>query len=74
MDAIQQVFVDGSDAVVNGRIGNSFTWATNLPRIDRRSLPGQHRVGSMGHMVAGVVGAAQAQNSKAVAIVGDESV
>lgn len=74
MDAIQRVFVDGSDAVVMAESGNSFTWATNLLRIDK---PNRYRVstgvGSMGHMVAGVVGAAQARNGKAVAIVGDGS-
>ena len=74
MDAIQRVFVDGSDAVIMAESGNSFTWATNLLRIDQ---PNRYRVsigvGSMGHMVAGVVGAAQARNGKAVAITGDGS-
>ena len=74
MAAIQRVFVDGSDAVIMAESGNSFTWATNLLRIDQRN---RYRVstgvGSMGHMVAGVVGAAQARNGKAVAITGDGS-
>lgn len=74
MAAIQRVFVDGSDAVIMAESGNSFTWATNLLRIDQ---PNRYRVstgvGSMGHMVAGVVGAAQARNGKAVAITGDGS-
>ncbi|WP_250123576.1 scytonemin biosynthesis protein ScyA [Chroococcidiopsis sp. CCMEE 29] len=74
MDAIQRAIVEGSDAVVLAESGNSFTWATHLLRIDR---PNRYRVstgvGSMGHMVAGVVGAAQARHGKAVAIVGDGS-
>jgi acetolactate synthase-1/2/3 large subunit len=74
MDAIQRVFVDGSDAVIMAESGNSFTWATHMLRIDK---PNRYRVstgvGSMGHNVAGVVGAAQARNGKAVAIVGDGS-
>lgn len=72
LDAIQRVFVEGSDAIIMAESGNSFTWATNLLRIDK---PNRYRVstgvGSMGHMVAGVIGAAQARNGKALAIVGD---
>ena len=72
MDAIQRIFVEGSDAVIMAESGNSFTWATHLLRIDK---PNRYRVstgvGSMGHMVTGVVGTAQARNGKAVAIVGD---
>ncbi len=74
MEAIQQVIVEGSDAVIMAESGNSFTWATHMLRIDK---PNRYRVstgvGSMGHMVAGVVGAAQARHGKAVAIVGDGS-
>jgi len=74
MDAIQRAIVEDSDAVILAESGNSFTWATHLLRIDR---PNRYRVstgvGSMGHMVAGVVGAAQARHGKAVAIVGDGS-
>lgn len=74
MDAIQRAIVDGSDAVIMAESGNSFTWATHMLRIDK---PNRYRVstgvGSMGHNVAGVVGAAQARNGKAVAIVGDGS-
>ena len=74
LDAIQRVFVEGSDAIIMAESGNSFTWATNLLRIDQ---PNRYRVstgvGSMGHMVAGVVGAALVRNGKAVAITGDGS-
>lgn len=74
MEAIQRVFVNGSDAVIMAESGNSFTWATHYLSIDKTN---RYRVstgvGSMGHMVAGVVGAAQARNGKAVAITGDGS-
>ncbi len=72
MEAIQQVIVDGSDAVVMAECGNSFTWSTNILRF---SSANRYRVstgvGAMGHAVTGVVGAAQVRNGKAVAIVGD---
>ncbi|MEM6402169.1 MAG: scytonemin biosynthesis protein ScyA [Cyanobacteria bacterium P01_D01_bin.116] len=72
MEAIQHVIVDGSDAVVMAECGNSFTWSTNLLRFSQAN---RYRVstgvGAMGHAVTGVVGAAQARNGKAVAIVGD---
>ncbi|WP_347276831.1 scytonemin biosynthesis protein ScyA [Trichocoleus sp. FACHB-40] len=72
MDAIQRIIVEGSDAIVMAECGNSFTWATHLLRFSQSN---RYRVstgvGSMGHTVAGVVGAAQARNGKAVAIVGD---
>lgn len=72
MNAIQRAIVDGSDAVIMAESGNSFTWATHMLRIDK---PNRYRVstgvGSMGHVVTGVVGAAQARNGKAVAIAGD---
>lgn len=72
MSAIQQIIVAGSDAVVLAESGNSFTWATHLLQFNQ---PGRYRVstgvGAMGHAVTGVVGAAQARNGKAVAIVGD---
>jgi thiamine pyrophosphate-dependent acetolactate synthase large subunit-like protein len=74
MEAIQQVIVQGSDATILAESGNSFTWATHMLRIDR---PNRYRVstgvGSMGHMAAGVVGAAQARQGKAAVIVGDGS-
>ena len=72
MDAIQQVIIEGSDAVVMTESGNSFAWGIHLLRFAK---PGRFRVstgfGSMGHFVTGVVGAALARNGKAVAIVGD---
>jgi len=72
MDAIQQVIIEGSDAVVMTESGNSFAWGIHLLRFAK---PGRFRVstgfGSMGHFVTGVVGAALARNRKAVAIVGD---
>lgn len=72
MAAIQKVIVEGSDAVVMAECGNSFTWSTNLLRFSETN---RYRVstgvGAMGHAATGVVGAAQARNGKAVAIVGD---
>lgn len=72
MNMIQQVIVDGSDAVVMAEGGNSFAWAINLLQFREAS---RFRVstgfGSMGHTVTGVVGAALARKGKAVAIVGD---
>lgn len=72
MDAIQQVIIEGSDAVVMTESGNSFAWGIHLLRFAK---PGRFRIstgfGSMGHFVTGVVGAALARNGKAVAIVGD---
>ncbi len=72
MEAIQDVIVDGSDAVVMAECGNSFTWSTNLLQFKQAN---RYRVstgvGAMGHAVTGVVGAASARNGKAVAIVGD---
>ncbi|MEH2240210.1 ScyA-related TPP-binding enzyme [Nostoc sp.] len=72
MDAIQQVIVERSDAVVMAESGNSFAWGIHHLQFTK---PGRFRVstgfGSMGHFVTGVVGAALARNGKAVAIVGD---
>ena len=74
MQAIQRVVVEGSDAVVLSECGNSFTWTTNMLRFPQAN---RYRVstgvGSMGHNVTGVVGAAKGHNGKAVAIVGDGS-
>ena len=70
MEAIQRVVVDGSDAIVLSESGNSFTWTTNMLRFPQAN---RYRVstgvGSMGHNVTGVVGAAR--QGKAVAVVGD---
>lgn len=72
MDAIQQVIVSGSEALVMAEPGNSFAWATHRLRF---ATPGRYRgssgFGAMGHFVTGVVGAALARNGKAIAIVGD---
>ena len=74
MQAIQSIVVDNSDAVVLSESGNSFTWTTNMLRFPQAN---RYRVstgvGSMGHNVTGVVGAARGRNGKAVAIVGDGS-
>ena len=74
MEAIQKQVVDKSDAVILAESGNSFTWATHCLQIDK---PYRYRVstgvGSMGHTVAGVIGAAEVNKGKAVAIVGDGS-
>ncbi len=72
MDAIQQVIVEGSDAIVMTEAGNSLAWGNHLLQFTQ---PGRYRAstgfGSMGHFVTGVLGAALARNGKAVAIVGD---
>jgi thiamine pyrophosphate-dependent acetolactate synthase large subunit-like protein len=72
MSAIQKIIVEGSDAVVMAECGNSFTWSTHLLQFAQAN---RYRVstgvGAMGHAVTGVLGAAQARNGKAVAIVGD---
>lgn len=72
MDTIQRVFVDKGDAVVMTEAGNSFAWGTHTLRFTK---PGRYRVstgfGSMGHAATGILGAALAQNNKAVAILGD---
>jgi len=74
MQAVQRIVVEGSDAVVLSESGNSFTWTTNLLRFPQAN---RYRVstgvGSMGHNVTGVVGAARGRNGKAVAVVGDGS-
>lgn len=72
MEAIQRVIVENSDAVVITEAGNAFAWGTHALHF---KSPGRYRVstgfGSMGHAVAGVVGAALARGGKAVAICGD---
>ncbi len=74
MQGIQKIIVEGSDAIVMAECGNSFTWSTHLLRFSQAN---RYRVstgvGAMGHAVAGILGAAQSSNSKAVAIVGDGS-
>lgn len=72
MQAIQNAIVEGSDALVLAESGNSFTWSTHLLRFGEAN---RYRVstgvGSMGHNVTGVIGAACGRQGKAVAIVGD---
>ena len=72
MDALQYWVVEGSDAIVMAESGHSFLWTNHRLRF---AQPHRYRVstsfGSMGHMAAGVVGAALATNRKAVAVVGD---
>ena len=72
MNVIQQVIVEGSDALVMAEGGNSFAWAINLLQFAK---PGRFRASTgfaaMGHTATGVVGAALARRGKAVAIVGD---
>ncbi|MCC5614105.1 scytonemin biosynthesis protein ScyA [Nostoc sp. CHAB 5836] len=72
MAAIQKIIVEGSDAIVMAECGNSFTWSTHLLQFAQAN---RYRVstgvGAMGHAVTGVLGAALANNSKAVGIVGD---
>ncbi|MEH2066495.1 MAG: scytonemin biosynthesis protein ScyA [Nostoc sp.] len=72
MAAIQKIIVEGSNAVVMAECGNSFTWSTHLLQFAQAN---RYRVstgvGAMGHAVTGVLGAALANNSKAVGIVGD---
>jgi thiamine pyrophosphate-dependent acetolactate synthase large subunit-like protein len=72
MAGIQKIIVEGSNAVVMAECGNSFTWSTHLLQFTQAN---RYRVstgvGAMGHAVTGVLGAALANNSKAVGIVGD---
>jgi len=72
MQEIQRVFIDGGDAWIMAESGNAFCWSTHHLRFRE---PGRYRVstgfGSMGHATTGVVGAALARGSRAVALVGD---
>jgi thiamine pyrophosphate-dependent acetolactate synthase large subunit-like protein len=72
LQAIQRIVLDRSDAIVLAESGNSFTWSTHMLRFKKAN---RYRVstgvGSMGHTVTGVIGAAQGRKGKAVAIVGD---
>lgn len=74
MERVQARLVEASDAVVMTESGNAFAWGNHHLRFD---APGRYRVstgyGSMGHMTAGVVGAALELGRKTVAIVGDGS-
>jgi acetolactate synthase-1/2/3 large subunit len=70
--AVQRVIVDGSDAIVLTEAGNAFAWCSRALRF---RTPGRYRVstgyGSMGHSVAGVVGAALTSGKPAVCVAGD---
>jgi acetolactate synthase-1/2/3 large subunit len=72
MAKIQERVVEGSDALVMTEAGNSFAWSNHYLQFSEGN---RYRVsvgyGSMGNAVAGVVGAALARDSKAVAIIGD---
>jgi acetolactate synthase-1/2/3 large subunit len=71
-DCVQQIFVDGSDAILMGEPGNSLAWANHLLRF---AEPGRYRASlgfsSMGHTVTGVLGAAMASGKQAVTLAGD---
>lgn len=72
MAAIQKIVVEGSDAIVMAECGNSFTWSTHLLQFaEANRYRVSTGVGAMGHAVTGVLGAALANNTKAVGIVGD---
>ncbi|MEH2257064.1 scytonemin biosynthesis protein ScyA [Nostoc sp.] len=72
MAAIQKIIVEGSNAIVMAECGNSFTWSTHLLQFaEANRYRVSTGVGAMGHAVTGVLGAALANNSKAVGIVGD---
>ena len=70
--AVQRVVVDESDAILLTEAGNAFAWCSRTLRF---GTPGRYRVstgyGSMGHSVAGVVGAALASGKAAVCVAGD---
>lgn len=72
MESIQRVMVDDSEALIITEAGNSFAWGNHSLYFPR---PGRYRVstawGSMGHAVAGVLGAGLCHGEKAVAIAGD---
>lgn len=74
MNQIQRTVVENSNALVMAESGNSFLWAIHCLKFTK---PDRFRMsisfGSMGHTVAGVVGATLAGKSKAVALVGDGS-
>lgn len=72
MQEIQRAFIDEGDAWIMAESGNAFCWATHHLRFRE---PGRYRVstgfGSMGHATTGVVGAALARGSQAIALCGD---
>ncbi|MEM7587388.1 MAG: thiamine pyrophosphate-dependent enzyme [Acidobacteriota bacterium] len=74
MRAIQRIVIEESDALILAECGNSFAWCNHHLKFPE---PQRYRVstlfGSMGHTATGVVGAALATGTKAVAVVGDGS-
>lgn len=72
MDKLQQVVVDGSEAMVFADAGNSFAWTIHRLCFER---PGRFRVnmgwGSMGHGGTGPLGAVLHHADKAVTVLGD---
>ncbi len=72
MHVVQELVVDGSDAVVMSEAGNAFSWCNHALRF---ASPGRYRTsaawGSMGHFSAGAIGAAAAADRPVVAVVGD---
>ncbi|MBR8835317.1 MAG: thiamine pyrophosphate-binding protein [Stigonema ocellatum SAG 48.90 = DSM 106950] len=72
MNTIQEVIVEGSDAIVIAEAGNSLAWTTHYLKFDQtRRWRVSTSFASMGHATTGVLGAALTSGSKAVAIVGD---
>lgn len=72
MESVQRVVVDKTDAIVLAESGNAFGWANHHLCFTR---PGRYRSsaawGSMGHMVAGAIGAARGSGKRVVVITGD---
>lgn len=72
VQAMQEVLVDGSDALIMAEAGNTFCWTTRDLRFE---TPGRYRIpttfGTMCKATCGVVGAALGSGKKAVALVGD---
>jgi acetolactate synthase I/II/III large subunit len=72
MRVLQEIVVDGSDALVFAESGNAFGWCNHYLRFD---VVGRYRSsaswGSMGQMVAGGVGAALATGRRSFIITGD---
>lgn len=69
--AMQEVVVDGSDALVMAESGNSFAWAISRLAFATPRLRVSVRWGSMGHFAAGAIGPAAVLDRRTVALVGD---
>lgn len=71
MQAVQEVVIDGSDAIVMAEPGAAFVWTSHSLRFSEAGrFRMSARFGSMGQFTSGVVGAARARG-RAVALVGD---